>query len=390
MKTTRIKVVSANYPSKKHPQQGAFVHALALAWSQQGVDVEVVAPRSRFEGAEAGVDPGGWRGLAEPRPRVLRPPFSSFSNRRLPGGFSTFRCTSRAFGRSVIRACHGAPSASDIVYGHFLLPAGAAASRVARDLRVPAFAALGESALQTYEDHFTATYLSRLVRSFTGLVSVSRENARIAIERFGAREDRILVLPNATDTQLFRPGSRAAARKTLGLPADRPIVAFTGHFIERKGPLRLLAALADVPEAAAVFLGSGPERPTGAQVLRAAPVPHEDLPIWLQAADLFALPTLAEGCPNAVVEAMACGLPIVSSDIPAVREIVGDGPALLVDPRSANALAGAIRTVLGEPGRRERMGRAAVERGSRLSIGQRAARILSWMVELAPDAELCA
>jgi glycosyltransferase involved in cell wall biosynthesis len=113
-------------------------------------------------------------------------------------------------------------------------------------------------------------------------------------------------------------------------------------------------------------------------------VPHEQLPQWLVAADLFVLPTLAEGCPNAVVEAMACGLPIVSSDIAALRETVGEGNGILVDPLDVSALSRAIATVLSDAGQRAQMSAAALARGTRLSAAARAERILDWMGDITP------
>ena len=109
---------------------------------------------------------------------------------------------------------------------------------------------------------------------------------------------------------------------------------------------------------------------------------HEQVPAWLRAADLFVMPTLAEGSPNAVLEAMACGLPVVSSDIPALREAVPPEAGRLVDPLDVRALGAAIGALVDDVELRTRMGRAARARAESFSLANRADRILHWLRDL--------
>src|SRR5699024_5133340 len=130
-------------------------------------------------------------------------------------------------------------------------------------------------------------------------------------------------------------------RDKYNLPQDAFIVAFTGHFIERKGPLRLLQAIEGIaPEknVAGIFIGSGEQEPSSKKVLFKGRLTHAEVPEMLSAADVFALPTLNEGSCNAIAEAMACGLPIISSDIEAIREQVTEENAVMVNPRDTVAI----------------------------------------------------
>jgi glycosyltransferase involved in cell wall biosynthesis len=374
----RLAVVSANYPSPTAPGRGTFVHALVRQMGAQGAEVLVVAPeivRGR------GLPPRGGAGAAceSPGVQVLRPRTLSFSNRRLPGGLNTFAWSDAAFVRAVRRALDGAGYRPDVVYGHFLYSGGTASLSAARRIGVPAVVALGESEIDDYERHVRLDDLRRLARAFDGVVAVSEANRRYCVERLGVTSERILLAPNAADPAVFRPRDRAAMRRKHGLPADRPVVLFAGHFIERKGPLRLLAALRACPEAAAVFLGSGPQRPEGQQVLFAGTVPHEQVPEWMAASDLFVLPTLAEGSPNVVAEAMACGLPIVASDIPCIRTLVPDSAGVLVDPMDGEALARAIAALVDDAALRERCAAAALSRAQEHTLPGRARTILDWL-----------
>jgi glycosyltransferase involved in cell wall biosynthesis len=133
------------------------------------------------------------------------------------------------------------------------------------------------------------------------------------------------------------------------------------------------------PEIGAVFLGRGPQEPQGPQVLFAGAVPHEEVPVWLSAADLFVLPTLDEGCSNALLEALACGLPVVTSDRPFNRAVVDESMALLVEPSDPAALGAAIATLVERPSLRASLGAAARAHAAAFRLERRAARILALL-----------
>lgn len=377
-----LTIVTSNYPFSGHPNVGTFVASLADAWARMGDRIDVIAPLPIWSAQtrELVFRHPTWQGAR--RPTVLRPGFMSYSNRRI-GPLSTQDWTVRSFEKATLRAARRHAVLPDLVYSHFLLPAGAAALRLATRLERPAVVALGESGFEQAEASRGRDGLRELLRSFDGILSVSRENAELVIDRYDADPARIEIVPNAVDTQRFRQIDRAEARARLGLPRDSVLLAFAGYFIERKGPLRVAEALRRVEGLRAVFLGDGPQAPAkGGAILHVGRVAHEDVPLWLSAADFFVLPTLAEGSPNAVIEAMACGLPVISSDIPALRETVDPEAAILVDPMDIEALANAMTRLVADPDLRERMGRAALALGQRTSIDDRARRIRAWLREI--------
>ena len=376
----RILVVTNNYPSPQLPNVGTFVASLVRAWEAAGTVVAVAAPVpywSRTTGAVVVRDagPGGEEGP------VFRPPFLSFSNLTLAPGWSTARLSARSFGRAVLRCAARLPFRPTVAYAHFLFPASQAALRVGARLRIPVVGALGEADLGEWERLVGVERAAATARALDAIVAVSEENAVHCTGRYGVDRERVVVIPNAVDPERFRPQGRAAARARLGLPEGRPIVAFVGSFSERKGPLRVLEAIRGLPDVAAVFLGAGPQRPGGDRVLFAGRVANEEVPAWLAASNLFVLPTRAEGSPNAVIEAMACGLPVVSSDIEALRETTTPEAARLVDPGDVAAIREAIAEIVADPALAARMSEAARHIARSRSLAGRAARITGVLAD---------
>jgi teichuronic acid biosynthesis glycosyltransferase TuaC len=377
MRNEKLRVLACcGFPSRLRPTHQPFVRALLAALAGQGADVTVIAPESAW-----------LRGRA-PRSEVFagvpvhRPRFASFSEIALPLVRSTGRWSDAAYRRSALRAARGL-GPPEVCFGHFLYPHGVAAAALAARFGVPAVLSLGESSFRRYEIAYTAREMAAAFARFRAIVANSPVLEAQLVERYGVPKSRITVLPNGVDATLFRPHDRADSRRRLGLPAERPILAFVGHWNERKGPLRVLAAIGGRPDVGAVFLGRGPERPSGPQVLHAGPVPHEDVPVWLSAADLFVLPTLDEGCSNALLEALACGLPVVTSDRPFNRAVVDESVARLVEPRDTAALGAAIAGLVDRPDERARLAAAALAHARAFSLERRAARILGLLRDVA-------
>jgi glycosyltransferase involved in cell wall biosynthesis len=177
------------------------------------------------------------------------------------------------------------------------------------------------------------------------------------------------------------PGTREQARRALGLPADAVVVGAVARLTYQKSPedfvaaLRLLAPA--VPGVAGVWIGDGDLAP---EIRRLAACPgtpplvlagdRADVPGLLPAFDVFALPSRYEGLPTVIVEAMACGIPVVATAVNAVGDVVVPGETgLLVPPRRPDLLAGAVGYLLDSPADAGRMALAARARlGGRFGL----------------------
>jgi teichuronic acid biosynthesis glycosyltransferase TuaC len=368
------------YPTDARPSHQPFVRALLMELAAQGVDVTVVAPESTWgllkqsSGNRLGARAAVRDGIPIHRPRYL-----GYSAIALPGIGSTRRWSDRAYRRAALRAGLAIDQRFDLCYAHFLYPHGLAALAIGRKLQIPVVVSLGESSFARYEAGYDTETIGQLLRSFDGVIANSPELQERCQKLYGVPEESLRLLPNGVDSSLFFPRDRREARLQCGLPTDRPIVISVGQWNERKGPGRVLEAIRSRPELGAVFLGKGPLAPEGPQVLYRGEVPQSEVATWLSAADVFVLPTLNEGCSNAILEAFSCGVPVVTSDLPFNRAIAEDDTAMLVDPQDPHAIGEAIGRLVTDPQLGSRMAASALRRSETFQLGDRAGRVIEFL-----------
>jgi glycosyltransferase involved in cell wall biosynthesis len=198
----------------------------------------------------------------------------------------------------------------------------------------------------------------RLVTAVVGrYLAVSHEVAERMRRRFRIPAHKLQVVPNAIDLTPFGESRPDVLRATLTRKPGQPIVLTVARLDRQKGHSYLLAAAAQVPDALFVLAGDGPERASLEAAARAAGLEHRviflgyrsDIPDLLASSDLFVLPSLFEGLPLSILEAMAAGRPVIASAIGGNDEaVVHGGTGLLVPPADPDALAQAIRLLLSD------------------------------------------
>jgi sugar transferase (PEP-CTERM/EpsH1 system associated) len=211
----------------------------------------------------------------------------------------------------------------------------------------------------------------------TQFVTVSRDLARWLIEDVRVPARKVRTIYNGVDTCSFSPGDREAARHGLGVPDGWKVVGTVGRLDPVKDHEGLIQAFARVPQDGPVLLvlvGDGPLRGRLATVVSRLDLQdririlgdRDDIPLLLRSFDVFVLPSVGEGVSNALLEAMATGLPVVATQVGGNQELVQDGvTGRLVEARCPEALAAVITAYLKntELARRHgAAGRARVER----------------------------
>lgn len=252
----------------------------------------------------------------------------------------------------------------DIIDAHFAYPDGYAASLLGRWLRIPYTVTLRGTETRHLQTPALAEKVLKAIQSAAQVFSVSESLKNIAVHH-GANPDCIEVIGNGVDIERFKPVDRQVARAALNIGPHVKVMISVGGLVPRKGFHRVIEVMPELrityPDLK-FFIVGGPspegnnrselERQVDALGLRNCvtffgPVKPDQLPALLSAADVFVLATSNEGWANVFLEAMACGLPVVTTDVGGNREVVIDDTLGFITPLGdRNALSNAISRAL--------------------------------------------
>ncbi len=374
-------MLSHMYPSAVNWTAGIFVHEQVRALVRAGHDVRVVSPTGwapplvpayRDFRRVPGVDVV--EGVPVLYPRKLTLPGARLGHRN--GDAMLW-----SIARPLRRVHERWPF--DVIHAQMLVPDGWAAARMGASLRVPVVATAHRADVLDVPARGAASraQVADAVATIDQVCAVSASIGGAAADLATPRRP-VAVVPNGADTTVFTPRSAGEARARLGLPADERIVTYVGKLVPRKGVDTLVEAMGLLARGASgaplLVAGGIGEMREGLErravelgiadrIRFVGKIAHDEVGWWMAAGDVFVLPSLSEGLPTVVCEAMNCGRAVVATAVDGTPEIVRDGrTGLLVPPRDAAALAGALGRVLDEPGLAARMGEEALRIGREL------------------------
>ena len=376
-------VVSTNYRTEK-AHVHVFLDNIVVQFVDRGHKCNVIAPQSFvtyfFKKNKRRELVSVRKTKAGNEYTVYSPPYLVFPKKKF-GKLCLADWTRYFFYKSIEGAYKKYKLNADVVYSHFI-QAGTAAVRLGKKLGVPSFIANGEADTPASMAHNSKALVDRTLIGVSGIISVSTKN-KDEIEAMCGGDANIMkkvaIIPNAVDSDKFYKKDKLECRKKLGFPEDKFIVAFTGSFIERKGVLRLAEAIDRFDDVYSVFIGTGAENPECKNILYKGRVENSLMIDYLNAADAFVLPTLAEGCSNAIVEGIACGLPVISADLPFNYDILDETNSIMLDPMSVDEIAEAIGKLKNNRELCETLAKGSEERAKSLTIDARAEKILAFI-----------
>lgn len=244
---------------------------------------------------------------------------------------------------------------------HYLYPDACAVGRVARRFGLPYVCSARGSDVKLLA-HFPRVrrQIRTALAGAAAVVAVSNDLAE-EMRSLGLTDGPIHVIPNGVDRALFYPRARADARRELGLSEDGRFVVCVAHLVGEHGHALLVRGLAheDAPRDVELYLvGGGPERSRVEALVRSlglerrvhllGPVEHRRVPAWYAAADASALISDREGCPNVVLESLACGTPCLGSDLPEMREVIASPRQGRLVPRTPAGVARGLNEILAD------------------------------------------
>lgn len=364
-KKLKVLILSHMYPNNINPNYGTFIHNQVKRLASTGCDTRVIspvpyAPKLLWFNHK-------WRNFGEiPQfdiidevpvyyPRYITPPGQWFHG---ISGYSIYKCIKNKVD-SIFEEF-----TPNIIHTHTATPDGYAGLLLKRRYKIPFICSLRGSDINYYpfRDKLTMALTKTVLSKADQIVSVSHALRKTA-EAIEKPLRPIRVLHNGCDFMnfSFKEDDRLKTRKDIGVLNNEKVIIFVGALMKDKGVYELINAFRKIiskyPAVHLILLGSGPEDKIIKRVILEnrsdkkihliGRRPHDEVVKWLKSSDLFVLPTYNEGLPNALLEAMACGLPVIASNVGGIPEVVTDGEnGILIDAKNIDALYQAIDYML--------------------------------------------
>lgn len=358
----RILTFTSLYPSESRPRHGTFVEARLVAMRQTtGITATVVAPVPWFPFSHARF--GAYARLARTSRQELRSGIEVFHPRypTLPWAGMYLQPLSMALGAlGELRRQMRSGGDFDVIDAHYIYPDGVAAALLAGWLSKPlVITARGSDVNLLARLAWPRRLITWAASKADRLVTVSAALAE-RLADLGVDRGKITVIRNGVDLERFAPVDRNAARRRLGLSVPGAVVASVGNLVSEKGHDLVIDAVARLPGVQLLIVGDGPaqfqlrdriaQRHMEQRAILLPSVPQDELRWIYGAADAIVLGSSREGLPNVLLEALACGVPVIASRVGGVPEIVTD-PVMgrLVASRTPEGFASMIAEVLSAP-----------------------------------------
>lgn len=358
----RVLTFTSLFPSTARPRHGIFVETrLQQLVCDAGIDVRVIAPVPWFPFRSPHF--GSYAHFAATPRRAVRDNGLQVSYPRylmLPKLGVALQPDSMARAATVdVEALQTSGWRPDIIDAHYFYPDGVAAALLAQRMGVPlVVTARGTDVNVLGRTPGPARRILWAAQRCAAVIAVSTR-LKESLLSLGVEAGKVTVIRNGVDANLFRPVERQSARQRLGLPGGRVIAACVGNLVPEKGFALAIEVLRELPDLHLVIVGDGPLRAALAalahilhvhdRVTFLGTLPQPELATVYSSADVLLLTSTREGWPNVLLEAMACGIPVVAADVGAAAEMVTSHEVgRIVAAREAGAFAEAIRGLLAQ------------------------------------------
>jgi glycosyltransferase involved in cell wall biosynthesis len=241
-----------------------------------------------------------------------------------------------------------------LVHSQFVWSAGYVGAKIKTKYNIPFIVTAhgGDIYIKPFKNEFWRHITENILNSADHIITVSHSNFA-CIQKLDISTP-VTIIPNGFNSELFYPRNPMKCKKLLNLPQDKVIILTVGNLETIKGHLYLIDAIQKIThvrkDALCVIVGSGKlhkklkhkihSLELDEQIILAGGKPHDEIPLWMNACDLFVLPSLNEGNPTVMFEALGCGKPFIGTSVGGVPEVItSDKYGLLVEPANPDDLA---------------------------------------------------
>ena len=249
----------------------------------------------------------------------------------------------------------------DLIFATWTYPDAYAASMIAKEMNKPLVIKVHGSDINLLNLYPSRRVMvQKTFKQAKKIIAVSQPLKRKLVE-LGVPEYKVTHLTNGIDTKKFHPMDKIQCRRELSLPLNKHIVLYVGNLELVKGVDILVDAVRGFPEdVLLIVVGDGNLKNILSQKIKdpsfngrvrlVGSQAHDQIPLWLNAANCFCLPSRNEGCPNVILEALACGVPIVATNVGGIPDLIdSNADAALIEPENPKALAQGIIKILQRP-----------------------------------------
>lgn len=333
----KVLTFTSLYPNNIWPNNGVFIQERMTNFAKlNGCEVKVVAPVPYFPAI--GVS---WRSKYS---QVVRREVREGLEVYHPRYFMTPKVGMSFYGLKMFLSVLPAVKkikkdfSFDIIDAHYVYPDGFAAVLLGKYLKKPVVISARGSDINLFAEFPLIRRLLQYALHKAHRVIAVSQSLTEEILRLGISEKKLTVIPNGVDIDKFCPAPKEQARSKLTLPLNKKIILSVGHLTSNKGfdllikALKILSGESREENLRLVIVGEGSARKDLEQLISSlqlngrvrlvGAVPHQELYLWYSAADLFCLASDKEGWPNVLLESLACGTPVVATDVGGIPEII--------------------------------------------------------------------
>ncbi|SDZ21238.1 glycosyltransferase family 4 protein [Thermoactinomyces sp. DSM 45892] len=386
----KVLVVSHMYPSKVNPHSGIFVHNQTKALRDAGCEVQVVVPIPSFPLYKK------WKGYSDlpSRTDLEGIPVHYVPTRMFPGGFF-FHRYGAFYIRSLKPILHQIKQdfPYELLHCHTIFPDGYVGGKLKEELGVPVISTIHGSDIMLYPKKNKKIYERTIeaLKANDHLITVS-DRLRDEVDQMVPGLP-VSTIYNGFDPNRFYPIDRQEARLRLGIPPEGKKIVFIGNLLPVKGISYLLQAFhrlvqGDQHEGLDLYVvGAGPLQSSIEEEIAELSLvgrvhlmgrrPYDEIPLWMNSADVTALTSLSEGLPSILLESMGCGRPMVATDVGGIKEVLQDGvTGRLARPKDVEHIAQCLHEMVTKDDVREELGKQAYVASRGFSLEQNANQVI--------------